>query len=122
MTTAQRPGKERMHARPGRRWNEPAALPRTTSLDTLATSIPTRIRVIPRSGNRGLASVRIDLPEATVVRLLVLDRNEELVHVPMEGWLPAGTHELRDLPVADGTYKLRLETPTTWYVAGIIIG
>jgi hypothetical protein len=100
----------------------PPALSRSSSLDTLATRIPVRARLVPKSGPRPLAKIRFDLPEGTVVRLIAMGEENELVDTLVDGWLPAGTHELCDLCLPNGAYKLRLETPSTWFVAGIMIG
>jgi hypothetical protein len=100
----------------------PTALSRSTSLDTIAEHIPQRVRLVPRSAPRRLARIGIELPEGTVVRLMALDDQNVIVDTVVDGWLPAGTHELADLCLPNGAYKLRLETPTTWCIAGIMIG
>jgi hypothetical protein len=69
-----------------------------------------------------MATISFDLPEGTVVRLIVLSEDNEPVDTLVEGWLPAGTHKLCDLCLPNGAYKVRLETPNSWFVAGIMIG
>ena len=100
----------------------PLALSRTSSLDTVATRIPRRIRLLPTSGPRAGATIGVELPEGTVVRLIVLNERSDVVDTLIDGWLPAGTHELCDLCLPNGAYRLRLETPNAWHVAGIMIG
>ena len=100
----------------------PLSLSRSLSLDTLATPIPRRIRLVPKSGSRSNAAVEVDLPEGTVLRLLLLNEQSDVVDTLVDGWLPAGAHELCDLCLPNGSYKLRLETPNAWHVAGIMIG
>ncbi len=100
----------------------PLAISRSISLDTLAKTIPSRPRLAPISGPRPKAHIRIDLPEGTVVRLIVVNDEGELVDTLLDGWVPAGTHDLCDLCLPNGAYKLRLETPNAWHVAGIMIG
>lgn len=122
-----KPAKRRIHrTRRGSSVNfldeSPTALARSASLDTIAARVPTRIRLVPNSGARPQARINIELPEGTVVRLLALNELSEVVDTLIEGWLPAGTHELRNLCLPNGAYKLRLETPSTWYIAGIMIG
>lgn len=102
--------------------NSPTLLSRSSSLDTLATRVPIRTRLIPRSGPRPKARVGIELPEGTVVRLLAIDEQNVVVDTLVDGWLPAGTHELCELCLPNGVYKLRLETPSAWHIAGIMIG
>lgn len=92
------------------------------SLDTLAKTIPSRPRLAPISGPRPQAHIRIDLPEGTVVRLMVINEEGDLVDTLLDGWVPAGTHDLCDLCLPNGAYKLRLETPNAWHIAGIMIG
>lgn len=101
---------------------QPAALSRSASLDTLAVHVPQRIRLIPGSGPRLKATIGIELPEATVVRLLAMNEQNDIVETLVDAWLPAGTHRLSNLCLPNGGYKLRLETPNMWYVAGIMIG
>lgn len=98
------------------------ALSRTSSLDTLATRIPRRIRLLPTSGPRAAAKIGLELPEGTVVRLIVLSEGSDVIDTLIDGWLPAGMHELCHLCLPNGAYRLRLETPNAWHVAGIMIG
>lgn len=100
----------------------PTALSRSTSLDTIAERVPQRIRLVPRSAPRRLARIGIELPEGTVVRLLALNDQNVIMDTLVDGWLPAGIHELADLCLPNGAYKLRLETPIMWYITGIMIG
>jgi len=102
--------------------NMPLALSRTSHLDSTATRIPRRIRLLPTSAPRAGAAIGLELPEGTLVRLLVMNERSDVVDTLLDGWLPAGTHELCDLCLPNGAYRLRLETPNAWHVAGLMIG